>query len=131
MIHMVANAEEGKNQLGDSGTGPEICGKSCGLRSPEKMFFQLLFGLGVKTGGAARCWLGLNSSKTHFQKDGFPSSDASAICLELLGNFDRLKTLSKKGDSTQPSSFQYLRASERSHGTHPAQSIGHYLCRIQ
>jgi len=131
MIHMVTDAKEGKNQLGDSGTSPKICGKSCGLRSPEKIFLQLFFGLGSQTGRAAWCRFGFNATKPNFQEDGFPSPDASAIDLELLGNFDRLKAVFEKGNGTEPSLFQDLWASRRSHSTPPAQSIGHYLCRSQ
>ena len=131
MSAMVRDPKPLTHHLGDPRTGPQVRWKTRRLRPLEQNPLQAFTPGG---GQFQRTPRGLPRAERPFPSPaarGFPSPYAPSLHADHPRNFNQSLAVFQQRDGPLTTTLQFLRTAGRSHGSPPAQSIGHYLCRRQ
>jgi len=131
VVDVITDAEGFMDNLGDTGTCPEVRSVARRAGASKESGFQPLFCLAIQLGRSTRQGLGPDGSQSIRQKRGFPAPNAATVNTDFAGNLYRLKSVLKKRDGAKASLFKELCASGWSHLYPPEQSIGHLIYRSQ
>jgi hypothetical protein len=131
MIDVIVDAEALFDELSHARTRPEIGMETCCQRAFEQECFQAALLPKAKLGRSSRRGPSLDTRLTMLTCHSLPAAHTAPIDSDALGNLMGQKPLAKQHQSAQSTSFQFFRASSRSHGTPPTGMIGHYLSSDQ
>lgn len=131
MIDMIRNIESVPNQLGDSGTSPEVGRKSRGLRSSFQPSQQSLFVCRFQTRRSAWCGFGSYPRYPLGLICRFPATNTASISPHSLRYRNWLQTLIKKLHRSMPTFLKFFWPAGWSHFSPPTDNIGHLLYRSQ
>jgi hypothetical protein len=131
MVDVIGHAEALLDDLRNPRTGPQIRIKPRRLCAFEQKAFELAPGFGVELRRTTGRRSGPERCRPLLPIGRLPAPHTPPIHADHVRHLHRRQTLGQQLDGAPSSTFQFLCASGRSHGTPPDQRMGHYLCRIQ
>ena len=115
MIDVVANPEAAVNQLRHAGAGPQVAGKSQGLRAAQQGTLQLPLLRGLEPRGTPGGRPGLQTPGIPPPKAGLPAPHAAAVDAQLTGHVDGRIPLAQQFQGAETTPLQFAGTPGRSH----------------